>query len=253
MAHTAHLQDLQRQISIKTLAYQTLQREYDSLIQKLERQRTKCATLEKKFEVSDTEINSLTDEKDRLQIQVSALETQVEELQREREDERREHAAIRMQYMKIVEMASRLEERGAAEERKWTSEKQELEDKIRTLEELGISVRETDEVSNENRTMIAVGKHVSATGISGAPAVSGDARTGSAGRRRTTTPNSGLEERPPTTVVTQPVGLLRAEIVRLSERVRNLESALTAVGASAEALIERVRAVRDQAEGALGE
>jgi len=132
--HTAHLQDLQHQVSVKTLAFQTLQREYDSLLQKLERQRVKCAALEKKFEVSDVEINNLTDEKERLQTQVTALGTQVEELQRSRDEARRELVANGAQYMKIMEMASRLQAQGAEDKRRWAAEKEKLEGRVKVLE-----------------------------------------------------------------------------------------------------------------------
>ena len=247
-AHTAHLQDLQHQISIKTLAHQTLKGEYDSLIQKLERQRTKCATLEKKFEVTDTEINSLTDEKERLQAQVGTLETQVEDFQHARENERREHSANGTQYMKILEMASRLQEQGAAEKRKWTNEKAELENRIRALEDSGKASGGASEESNDNRRTIAVGEHLSATGISDAPDTAGGTKTGSA-----TMISEDRGTGPSTIVSSQPAESLQIDVVRLSERVRTLESALTAVGASTEAMMGLGRAIRDEAEKALNQ
>ncbi|PSN63226.1 hypothetical protein BS50DRAFT_107466 [Corynespora cassiicola Philippines] len=134
-----HLQDLQHQVSLKTLAFQTLQREYDSLLQKLERQRTKCATLEKKFEVSDVEINSLTDDKEKLSSQIVALEHQVEELQENRDEARRQLVANGAQYMRIMEMASRLQAQGAEDKRRWEAEKAGLEHRIKILEEAMVS------------------------------------------------------------------------------------------------------------------
>ena len=133
-AHTAHLQDLQHQVSVKTLALQTLQREYDSLLQKLERQRTRSLALEKKFEVSDVEINTLTDEKEKLQAQVIALEAQVAELTQGRDEARKQLVANGAQYMKIVEMASQLQAQGADDRKKWDREKEELASRIRVLE-----------------------------------------------------------------------------------------------------------------------
>ena len=134
-AQAAHLQELQHQVSVKTLAFQTLQREYDSLLQKLERQRTKCATLEKKFEVSDVEINSLTDEKEKLQGQVAVLEHQVEELQQARDEARRQLGAQGSQYMQIMEMANRLQAQSSNDKKRWEAEKLDLEERIRALEE----------------------------------------------------------------------------------------------------------------------
>ncbi|KAF2838011.1 hypothetical protein M501DRAFT_937094 [Patellaria atrata CBS 101060] len=144
-AHSVHLQDLQHQVSIKTLALQTLRSEYDSLLQKLERQRTKCATLEKKFEVTDVEINSLTDERERLQAQVISLEAQVEDLQKSRDEAKRQLVTNGAQYMKIVDMANQLQAKCADDRRKWAIEKEALDEKIRGLEDAmvaGVTGRE---------------------------------------------------------------------------------------------------------------
>ncbi|KAL6712560.1 hypothetical protein ACN47E_000437 [Coniothyrium glycines] len=134
-AQSTHLQDLQHQISVKTLALSTLQHEYDSLLKKLERQQTKCATFEKKFQVSDVEINNLTDEKEKLQAQVAALESHAEELQQGRDEARRQLVTNGAQYMRILEMASRLQAQGAEDKKKWEGEKTDLEQRIRLLEE----------------------------------------------------------------------------------------------------------------------
>jgi hypothetical protein len=134
-AQTSHLHDLQHQISLKTLALQTLQREYDSLLQKLERQRTKCATLEKKFEVSDVEINTLTEDREMLQAQNIALETQVEELQQIRDETRRQLIVNGAQYMRIMEMANLLQAQSAEDKKRWEAEKAGLQQRITVLEE----------------------------------------------------------------------------------------------------------------------
>ncbi|USP82732.1 hypothetical protein yc1106_10006 [Curvularia clavata] len=134
-AQNTLLQDLQHQVTVKTLEFRTLQREYEDLLQKLERQKTRCATLEKKFEVSDVEINSLTEEKEKLQTQVTTMEGQVEELQQSRDEARRQLIANGAQYMRIMEMANRLQSQGAEDKKKWEAEKSELEQRIRVLEE----------------------------------------------------------------------------------------------------------------------
>jgi hypothetical protein len=133
-AQSAHLQDLQHQVSVKSLALQTLQREYDALLQKLERQRVRSQTLERKFEVSDAEINSLTDEREKLTAQVQTLETQVEELQQSRDEARRMGTESASQYMKIVEMADRLQGKGVEDKKAWEKERQTLLGRIRDLE-----------------------------------------------------------------------------------------------------------------------
>ncbi len=121
------MQDLQHQISTKTLALQTLQREHDNLLAAFSRSQIRCATLEKKFQVSDTEINTLTEERIKLLSQIEAFETQVEELIKSREEARKQSVANGGQYMKIMAMASRLEAQGAADKKKWMSEKEEWE------------------------------------------------------------------------------------------------------------------------------
>ncbi|KAF2234145.1 hypothetical protein EV356DRAFT_181665 [Viridothelium virens] len=288
-AHIAHLQDLQRQISIKTLAYETLRREYDSLIENLNRQRTKCATLEKKFEVSDTEINSLTDEKERLQAQVGELEMQVEDLQQKREDERREHDAHHAQYLKILENASLLQEQNAGEKRQWMRERDELEHRLRTLTATAAGsepslppppqpqpsrrssstsphrrLRGVDDVENDSddgdvnvgdQGVVAVGSEdVSAAPVvadaSDAPDTAGDARPGSASA---TMPEAAAAAAArPSALASRSVGTLRAEIVRLAERVRSLEAALTVVRASADVMMQHGRLVRDKTNAILG-
>lgn len=142
-AHAAHLQDLQHQVSVKTLALQTLQREYDSLLQKLERMRTKCATLEKKFEVSDAEINSLTDERERLEKQVETLEKQLEDTQNARDEARSTSAEQASQYMKIMEMAGRLQAQAAEDRRKWETERETLLSRVADLQAGDRGVRGT--------------------------------------------------------------------------------------------------------------
>lgn len=129
-----HFQDLQHQVTVKTLALQTLQREYDALLAKLERQRTKCLTLEKKFAVTDVEINALTDDRERLLSQVQTLEAQTEDLTKARDDARKDMAESGRQYIRIVEMANRLQAQSAEERKKWDDERKELTERIQMLE-----------------------------------------------------------------------------------------------------------------------
>ena len=144
-AQAAHLQDLQRQVSTKTLALQTLQEEHDRILAALSRAQSRCGTLEKRSQASDNEIGSLSEERSKLQMQADALDGQVEELTRAR-DEAREQSVIKgAQYLKIVAMASQLEARGAADNRRWKAEKAAME---RRLVELGVSEAEVAAVVN---------------------------------------------------------------------------------------------------------
>ncbi|KAH7126805.1 hypothetical protein B0J11DRAFT_286673 [Dendryphion nanum] len=201
-AQAAHLQDLQHQISIKTLAFQTLQREYDSLLQKLERQRTKCAALEKKFEVSDVEINSLTDEKEKLQSQVATMEMQVEELHQSRDEARRQLVANGAQYMRIMEMANRLQAQGAEDKRKWETERSDLEQRIRVLEEAMV------------------------TGTEHPTAIIGDDSGINPPHPIRLAHNPSLSPNSSSSPTMETINVLRAEIGRLRSRTQNLETAL---------------------------
>jgi len=130
---TVHLHALQHDISVKALALQTLQHEHTTLLRTLERQRTRYATLEQKLRISDVEINTLSDEKDRLVGQVSTLENRVEELQQSRDEARSQLFANGAQYMRIMEMGNRLQAQGAADAKTWGAEKEALERRIRLL------------------------------------------------------------------------------------------------------------------------
>ncbi|KAI9693533.1 MAG: hypothetical protein M1820_009185 [Bogoriella megaspora] len=236
-AQNAHLQDLQHQVTIKTLAHQTLQREYDSLLQKLERQRTKCATLEKKFEVTDAEINSLTDEKERLQIQVTAFESQIEEIQRAREEDRAQYATNITQYTKILEMSNRLQEQSAIETRHLANEKEELVAKVRALGGSSRTGSPTFQgTGSENISQTLVTGDESASRISDAPDTAGDVRRSSTMRSQSSS---------------QLTAALRLEITQLGERIKLLEGALAAILAAGNTIAEQGQAVREQAENAL--
>lgn len=229
--HAHHLQDLQHQVSVKTLTLQTLQREYDALLAKLERQRTKCITLEKKFEVSDVEINSLTEERERLQAQVAILEGQAEELTRGRDDARREMAESGRQYVRIVEMANRLQAQGADERKRWEDERRELMDTVRAME-LGLPAHEEDEeIGAEDAEAAIMGPTQRDAGL-------GDTRSrGPSGSREGEAESS--VERPtaeseaphktgatPTTRSPNPIPALRAEVRRLRSRTQALEGVI---------------------------
>jgi chromosome segregation ATPase len=196
-AQSAHLQDLQHQISVKTLAFQTLQREYDSLLQRLERQRTKCAILEKKLEVSDVEINSLTDEKEKMQVQIVVLEDQVEGLQQSRDEARRQLIDNGAQWQKIVGMANKLEGKGAEEKKKWDAERCKLQQRIELLEE--IVATGTEESSRETESFTVAGP--SSTSVPPFPSTSDMAHAAT-------------------------INVLRAEVGHLRTRTQSLETAL---------------------------
>jgi len=120
---TTHLQDLQHQISTKTLALQTLQREHDQLLAAFSRSQIRCNALDKKSQVSDHEINTLTEEKIRLQRQVQSLEEQVDDLAKSRDEVHKQSTSDSAQWRQIMAMSSQLQLKGADEARRYKTER----------------------------------------------------------------------------------------------------------------------------------
>jgi predicted nucleic acid-binding Zn-ribbon protein len=229
---STRMQDLQHQISVKTLALQKLQHEYDGLLQKLERQRSNCATLEKKLEISDVEINNLTDEKERLHMQAATLEVQVEDLQNSRDEARRQLVANGTQYMRIMDMANKLQGQGAEDKKKWEAERTELEQRIHLLEEAMVTGTAQAPSSFESPSCASPGAssvvHTHETTMSSA---------------------SQLEI----------INLLRIEVTRLRSRTQTLETALQtirregiSIRTAAQKLVESSGRLEDIAQDTLG-
>jgi chromosome segregation ATPase len=190
--HNAHLQDLQHQISTKTLALQTLQREHDQLLGAFSRSQIRCSTLDKKSQVSDHEINSLTEEKIRLQAQVEALETQVEDLIKAKDELHSKTAADAAQWRQIVAMSSQLQVQGAEETKRYKSEREAWERDRDGLQ------RRIAELESGRFTLVDTSRSVDSTFSNS----SGDILT-----------STSLET-------------LRAEIVRLRSKCADMEVAL---------------------------
>jgi chromosome segregation ATPase len=107
--------DLQHQVSLKSLALQTLQAEYASLLQKLQRERVKSQAIEKKSTVADQEINELAGKNEELSDQIKELTTQLEECEKKRELERSEAQREKDQWGRMLEMSGRLQAKVEAE------------------------------------------------------------------------------------------------------------------------------------------
>ena len=140
-AHIAHLQDLQHQLSTKSLAHQILQGEHEKLLAAYSRSQTRCNSLDKKSQVSDAEINNLSEDRQRLQSQIEMFEQQVEELQASRDEAHKQSVANGAQYMQIMAMSSKLQAQSASDLKKWkgdreewASEKDELLKRIEKME-----------------------------------------------------------------------------------------------------------------------
>ena len=134
-ATSAHIADLQHQVTLKSLALQSLQSEYASLLQKLQRERVKSQTIEKKTTVADNEVNELTGRNEELTDQVKVLEARVEELEKRREVERADAARDKEQWGRMLEMGGRLQARTAEDRQKIVEERDGLLKRVATCEE----------------------------------------------------------------------------------------------------------------------
>ncbi len=132
-AHQAHSASLQHEVALQKIALSSLQDEHDKLLAAFTRSRIRAETLEKKYEVSDNEIISLTEEKLRLQSQVIELERSVAELGRSRDGFRQAAVQEGAQYVEIVKKATRLEKLALEEKKSWNRLKAEMEQRIKEL------------------------------------------------------------------------------------------------------------------------
>ncbi|WPG98082.1 Hypothetical protein R9X50_00086800 [Acrodontium crateriforme] len=123
---SAHVADLQHQITLKTLALESLQSEYSSLLQKLQRERVKNQTLEKKATTSSQEINDLTNKSEELAEQVKSLELQLEECEKKKETLSSDAAREKDQWGRMLEMSTRLQSKHADERQKLVEERDYL-------------------------------------------------------------------------------------------------------------------------------
>lgn len=128
-----HSAALQHEVSVQKIALSSLQGEHDKLLAAFSRSQTRASALEKKHQVSDTEIISLTEEKIRLQSQVAELEKEVEELAQSRDEFRQAAVQEGSQYVELVKNATRLEEMAGEERRAWGKLKAEMEQRIEAL------------------------------------------------------------------------------------------------------------------------
>ncbi|KAK0890153.1 hypothetical protein LTR91_025860 [Friedmanniomyces endolithicus] len=123
---SAHIADLQHQVTLKSLSLQTLQSEYSGLLQKLQRERVKSQTIEKKTTVSEQEVNDLTGRTEDLTEQVKNLEQQLEESEKKRDSERADTAKEKEQWSRMLDMSNRLQGKLAAERQTAVEERDAL-------------------------------------------------------------------------------------------------------------------------------
>jgi hypothetical protein len=134
-ATSAHIADLQHQVTLKSLALQTLQSEYSGLLQKLQRERVKSQTIEKKTNVSEQEVNDLTGKNEELSEQVNSLQVQLDDSERRRDSERADATKEKEQWGRMLDMSGRLQAKLAVERQNLVEERDELQQRVRSLED----------------------------------------------------------------------------------------------------------------------
>ncbi|RDW71113.1 hypothetical protein BP6252_07676 [Coleophoma cylindrospora] len=132
-AFQAHTAALQHEVSVQKIALSSLQGEHDKLLAAFSRSQTRATALEKKHAVSDGEIINLTEEKLRLQQQLTELEKDVEDMTKSRDEYRQSAVLESAQYIDIVKKASHLEALAGEEKKEWNRLKAEMEAKIESL------------------------------------------------------------------------------------------------------------------------
>lgn len=154
-ATSAHIADLQHQVTLKSLALQTLQSEYASLLQKLQREKVKSQTIEKKTTTATQEVNELSGKNEDLAEQVKHLTSQLETSENKRESERLETQREKDQWSRMLEMSGRLHAKVDAERQRLLGEKETLLLRISHYER-ELAQRQSQVVTNEaSRTLEA--------------------------------------------------------------------------------------------------
>ncbi|GAB7358298.1 hypothetical protein MBLNU230_g2372t1 [Neophaeotheca triangularis] len=133
-ATSAHIAELQHQVTLKSLSLQSLQSEYSSMLQKLQREKIKSQAIEKKTTVADNEVNELTIKNEDLTEQVKDLETQLEETAKKRDAERTAAAKEKDQWSRMLEMSGRLHSKCVADKEKLAEERATLERRLLILQ-----------------------------------------------------------------------------------------------------------------------
>lgn len=226
-AQTAHSQELQHQVSTKTLALQTLQKEQEKLLSAYSRSQTRCGALERKFKVSDAEINKLAEERMTLHAQIEALETEAEALTRSRDEAREQSVTNGSQYLKIMSMASALEAQTSSDKKRWAAERDEW---ARTKAELEGRIKRSErERSRLERSIQTIDDLAIDEPSAGHPSSAAyDASAGGVKPLREPEPGRRVVDDDDDDAVlhSDSTDELRAEVVRLRKGCRAVEGAL---------------------------
>jgi predicted nucleic acid-binding Zn-ribbon protein len=133
-ATLAHLFELQHQVTVKTLALQSLESEHADLLQKFRRERTRTQALESKASTAECEVNDLTSKYEDAVDHIRSMEVQLEATERKAEAERAQAAREKAQWLGILKQAGQLSDKATIELRQMIEEKTGLSQRISCLE-----------------------------------------------------------------------------------------------------------------------
>nr|POE86917.1 hypothetical protein CFP56_63949 [Quercus suber] len=129
---SALLEDLQHQVALKSLALETLQSKYSSLMQKVEHESLQHHASDMKIFPAGQNVNGLTSKNQELHELVKSLEAHVRSLEVKREEERADAAKDKEQWGRMLDMSSRIQARQAEQCQKLKIEKDDLVRRIST-------------------------------------------------------------------------------------------------------------------------
>ncbi|KAI9646184.1 hypothetical protein NHQ30_005624 [Ciborinia camelliae] len=232
-----HTAALQHEVSIQKIALSSLQGEHDKLLAAFSRSQSRASALEKKHQVSDTEIFSLTEEKARLHTQVLELEGDVEDLAKSRDSYRQAAVQEGAQYVEIVKMASQLEEKTGEERKNWNKLKLELEQRIQELS-AGMKTHTQD-----SSTTLLIPEETRRNTPSPSEHKKFEGSTGTTATESISDAQLGAKD--------DQADLLRAEVERLRKRCEEVEAALRAVRQESRSMESIVEALSRAGKGIL--
>ncbi|CAG8973262.1 hypothetical protein HYALB_00000023 [Hymenoscyphus albidus] len=246
---------LQHEVSVQKIALSTLQAEHDKLLAAYLRSQTRASALEKKHNVSDAEIISLTEEKIRLQSQVMELEKDIEDISKSRDECRQSAVAEVNQYVDMVKKATQLEIMAAEDRKNWNSKKAELEKRIEMLR-IGSLHKETSISTGVNTPNTSVSQE--AEGITAAFEALDRLRREQMGegvqqlhQQSTSEPQTGHVEK--VRVLEEEVNTLRNRCMEMEKALHNIRDNSRSMEGLVEALGLAGKTILDQATKILGD
>lgn len=243
-----HSAALQHEVSVQKIKLSSLQGEHDKLLAAFSRSQLRASALEKKHAVSDSEIISLTEEKLRLQTQVTDLERDVDELSRSRDEYRQAAVQEGSQYVEIVKKASRLEEMAAEERKSWNKLKDDMERRIEALSGGRIG-KDSPRAATSTSDVISA-RRIADDMDTDTPASSVDLSTD----LKMEPLSEGLLLAPrshPFIAQQESTEDLREEIRRLRERCTDVENSLRAIRDDSRSMEGIVKSLQERADSAL--